>query len=257
MAEAPASDLIVTFDADCVPRRDALRLLAAAFADQRVGAAGGLCTPSNALASIVSRYSSLEFWVHHLVNLSGKDFWRLSPVPSAAIAAYRRDALVQVGGFLAGVADDVSTTFRILGAGYTSRYVVQAVVESPVVTTLRELTAQRRRWSANLHRGAVSARGLETLAVASGYLDRVLFAVCVLLAIAGVIPWLVPVVYLSAMLASILTALVRAGYARRIPEFLAVAVLMAPVDLWLSLPALGRDKVLVWNPPGRSGSQTR
>lgn len=257
MAQAPASDLIVTFDADCVPSPDALRNLAAAFADPRVGAAGGLCRPSNPLVSIVSRYSSLEFWVHHFVNLSGKDRWGMDPVPSACIAAYRRDALVHVGGFLPGVADDVSTTLRILAAGYKSRYIVNAVVESSTVTTISQLIAQRRRWSANLHHGAGSVRGIETLVVASGYLDRIVFAACVVLAIAGAASWFVVAFYVAAILTSMITGLVRAGYAKRIPEFFAVAAIMAPVELWLSLPVGGPARVQAWNPPGRSPSKTR
>jgi cellulose synthase/poly-beta-1,6-N-acetylglucosamine synthase-like glycosyltransferase len=256
LAEAPLSDIVVTFDADTLPRPDSLRRLVASFTDPRVAAAGGLCLPSNPRESIVSRYSALEYWVHHFVNLSGKDRWRMGPVPSANIAAYRRDALIQVGGFLPGVADDVSTTLRILAAGYKSRYIVDAVAETQVVTTLSQLTAQRRRWAANLHHAAPSARGIETMIVAAGYVDRVVFALCMLLAMVGAIPLFVVVVYAGVLLASVITAVGRAGYAMRIPEFLAVAALMAPVELWLSLPILGRGRVLTWRPPGRSPSQT-
>jgi len=257
LAEAPPSDIVVTFDADTLPRPDSLRRLVAPFTDPRVAAAGGLCLPSNPRESLVSRYSALEYWVHHFVNLSGKDRWRLGPVPSANIAAYRRDALMQVGGFLPGVADDVSTTLRILAAGYKSRYMVDAVAETHMVTTLSQLVAQRRRWSANLHRAAPSARGIETLIVAAGYLDRIVFAFCMLLAIGGAIPLFVVAIYASVLLISVITAIARAGYATRIPEFLVVAALMAPVELWLSLPVLGRRRVLTWSPPGRSPSQTQ
>jgi len=252
MANAPPSDLIVTFDADTPPRPDCLRCLVPAFADARVAAVGGYCAPTNATESIVSRYSALEYWVHHLVNLSGKDRWNLGPIPSANLAGYRRDALVKVGGFLPGVADDVSTALRLLAAGYRTRYVVDAIVDTPLVTTLDQLTSQRRRWSANLNYAARSVRGLETLSVAAGYLDRIVFVLCMLLALGGWVPVPFLLMYPCVLLAAMVTAIARAGHARRIPEFLGVALLMAPVDVWLSLPPLNRRRILSWKPPGRS-----
>jgi cellulose synthase/poly-beta-1,6-N-acetylglucosamine synthase-like glycosyltransferase len=257
MANAPASDLIVTFDADTPPRVDCLRRLVPAFADPRVAAAGGYCAPSNARESLVSRYSALEYWVHHLVNLSGKDRWNLGPIPSANLAGYRRGALAGIGGFLPGVADDVSTALRLLAAGYRTRYVVTAIVDTPLVTSLEQLTAQRRRWSANLNYAVGSVRGMETLSVAAGYLDRIAFVLCLLLAIGRWVPAPFVLVYPGVVLAAMVTALARAGQASRIPEFLVVAFLMAPVDVWLSLPPLDRRRVVAWKPPGRSASREK
>jgi cellulose synthase/poly-beta-1,6-N-acetylglucosamine synthase-like glycosyltransferase len=254
LASAPPSDLIVTFDADTPPRPDCLRRLVPAFADARVAAAGGYCAPANATESIVSRYSALEYWVHHLVNLSGKDRWNLGPIPSANIAGYRRAALVKVGGFLPGVADDVSTAMRLLAAGYQTRYVVDAIVDTPLVTTLHQFTAQRRRWSANLNYAAGSVRGLETLSVAAGYLDRIVFVLCLALAVGGWVRVPFLLIYPGVLLVATITAVARAGHARRILEFLGVALLMAPVDVWLSLPPLNRSRIHSWKPPGRSGA---
>src|SRR6202049_3769338 len=257
MSNAPPSDLIVTIDADTPPRPDCLRHLVPAFADARVAAAGGYCAPSNAMASIVSRYSALEYWVHHLVNLSGKDRWSLGPIPSGNLAAYRREALAAVGGFLSGAADDVSTALRLLAVGHKTRYVVNAVVDTPLVTSLDQLIAQRRRWSANLNCAVGLARGMETLSVAAGYLDRIVFVLTVLLATGGFVPVPFLLVYPSVLLAAMVTGIVRAGHARRAPEFLAVALLMAPVDVWLSFLPLDRRRIATWKPPRRSSTHAK
>jgi len=257
MSNAPPSDLIVTIDADAPPRPDCLRHLVPAFADARVAAAGGYCAPSNAMASIVSRYSALEYWVHHLVNLSGKDRWNLGPIPSGNLAAYRREALAAVGGFLSGAADDVSTALRLLAVGHKTRYVVNAIVDTPLVTSLDQLIAQRRRWSANLNCAVGFARGMETVSVAAGYLDRIVFVLTVLLATGGFVPVPFLLVYPSVLLAAMVTGIVRAGHARRAPEFLAVALLMAPVDVWLSFLPLDRRRIATWKPPRRSSTHAK
>jgi cellulose synthase/poly-beta-1,6-N-acetylglucosamine synthase-like glycosyltransferase len=160
--------------------------------------------------------------------------------------------LAAVGGFLPGAADDVSTALRLLAAGHKTRYVVNAIVDTPLVTSLDQLTAQRRRWSANLNCAVGSARGMETLSVAAGYLDRIVFVLTVLLATGGWVSVPFLLVYPSVLLASLITAIVRAGHARRAPEFLAVALLMAPVDVWLSFLPLDRGRIVVWKPPRRS-----
>jgi GT2 family glycosyltransferase len=251
MAQAPPSELVVTYDADGPPRPDSLRLLVAPFADPKVGLAGGRCAPANPEVSLVSRYSALEHWVHHLVNLAGKDRWNLGPIPSGIHAAYRRSALESIGGFEPGLADDVPTALRLMAAGWRARYVVDACVDTRVVTATGDFVRQRRRWSSNLRSAARCGRGIEPLVVAAGYLDRLVLAAGVGLAIAGTTPPALVAAYLSTVLASVILAIARAGYARSIPAFLWSAAAMLPLELWVSFGALGGRSAGDWTAPGR------
>ncbi len=256
MAQPPATELAVTYDADGPPRPGSLRRLVSVFADPRAGVAGGSCVVSNAAASIVSRYSALEHWVHHRINLTGKDHWNLGPIPSGIHAAYRREALESVGGFEPGLADDVPTALRLMSAGWRARYVPDAFVDTHVVTTVRDFVAQRRRWSSNLKSAAGLGRGLEPLVVAAGYLDRLVLAAAIALAIAGWTPPALVGSYLGLLLAAIVLAIAKAGHARAIPLFLVSAIIMIPVELWVSLGAISGRSIASWNAPGRQGASS-
>ena len=88
--------------------------------------------------------------------------------------------------------------------------------------------------------------------VAAGYADRIVFAAAVVLTAMGYLPLAVPISYLTVIIASAITAVARAGYADRMHEFLGVAVLMAPVELWMSVRGLSRRAIPAWKPHGRT-----
>jgi len=209
---APDAPLIAIFDADTVPAPDALLRLAAAFADPSVGAAGGYPEPANANASISSRYAAIERWILHLVTLRGKDALHMNPAAIGAICMIRSQALLEIGGFPAGVtAEDVHISLRLNHAGWRTRSILDAVAREDVPETFHEFNAQRLRWSRGLMEARSAASGAEDLFVAVGYLDRVVLLAAAALAWYGLLPlWLIGL-YLSAPVVTILLAVARAN----------------------------------------------
>jgi cellulose synthase/poly-beta-1,6-N-acetylglucosamine synthase-like glycosyltransferase len=248
IGNAPPAELICMMDADTVPHPDCIRLLAAALDDSSVAAAGGRCTPLNPADSIVARYSAVEFWVHHLINLSGKDRWNWNPIPPGALSLFRRSALEQSGG-LRPEDDDVSIAMRLISAGYKTRYVVNSVVQTKVVTSFAQLVAQRRRWAASLNRSFPKIRSVEDAIVAFGYADRFLLLLCLVLAMAGYASIWTPLFYVAVTIAATVAAIAKSGH--NVLPFLTAVGLVAPAEVLLSVPFLQPRALERWKPPGR------
>jgi len=69
-------------------------------------------------------------------------------VVAGVLALYRRDAVIEVGGFRGEMAtEDIDLTWRLLMAGWATGYEPDALVGMEVPATPRVLWAQRRRWA--------------------------------------------------------------------------------------------------------------
>ncbi len=207
LALAPPSDLIAVLDADTQPSSDALAWLAGAFEDPATGAACGYLQPFNTRISTTSRYASLERFTTHLVTLAGKDRLALNPPAIGALCCFRRSALEQIGGFSGALAEDISTSFHLVGGRWKTRWIRNAVAREDVPADLNAFKAQRLRWSQGLMATATSSRTLEDLFVAAGYLDRLAFLSAVLLTALGVVSIWVPLIYAAAPIATSWAAL--------------------------------------------------
>jgi cellulose synthase/poly-beta-1,6-N-acetylglucosamine synthase-like glycosyltransferase len=247
LAAGPDSALVVVCDADLVPRPDWLRRLAEAFSDEDVGAAAPFLEPVNATFSAVARYAAVESWVHQLVTSAGKEALGLNPATNGA-SAYRRGALVELGGFPAiPSGEDVWITAALTRAGWRTRWVPDAVVGNAVANRWRDYIRQHLRWSRNLlsaggarppahgppsgGRAVTVARRFELRVMSLGYVDRLAFAAAIALAATGQMPLWAPLGYAGVIAAQFLVALARAGVGRAIPRYLLVTVSFYVLDV--------------------------
>lgn len=153
-----ATDIVVTVDADTLLAPDALRVMRAAFAaDPHLVVASGVLTPV-CDASLIGRGLSFFQGYEYIRNFMSRYAWsRIDALllVSGAFAAFRRDALMAVGGFdRASLVEDYELIHRLQrfshDAGFRWRVKVlgrmRATTAAPdrVATFLR----QRRRWFA-------------------------------------------------------------------------------------------------------------
>lgn len=239
---APVADLLAVYDADVRPRPDSLRTLVRAFGDEKVGAVSGFRAPLDADRSLVSRYAALEAWVYQLVVQAGKDRFGWNPVTMGANCVYRFRALEDQGGFRTGAfSEDVEISLSMIARGWRTRFLTTAVADYPVAVSLSHYANQRIRWSYGMYRSFRLARGLESLAVVSGYADRLVFAAaCVLATLGGLSPaWLL--MYLSAPGLEVIVALAKVGRLRTAPLFVLGAIPMFLFDIASTLHATLRN----------------
>jgi len=124
--------------------------------------------------------------VHQLVTMRAKERLRLAPAVLGSNCLYRRSALAHIGGFQPGaLLEDSDLTLRLVRAGWSTRFVPDAVSYHAVPDTIAGYWHQHTRWASGFRMVAeqqagatLSARHLpwwlraELVAFSLGYLDR-------------------------------------------------------------------------------------
>lgn len=195
LARFAESSLVAVYDADERPAADGLSLLVCSFADGRVAAANGRRTVNNPLASPIATYATFENLVHQLVTMQAKERLRLAPAVLGSNCVYRRSALAHIGGFQPGaLLEDSDLTLRLVRAGWSTRFIPDAVSYHAVPETIAGYWQQHTRWASGFRMVAEQQAGAtlrarhlpwwlraELMAFSLGYLDRL-----ALLALLGV-----------------------------------------------------------------------
>jgi peptidoglycan/xylan/chitin deacetylase (PgdA/CDA1 family) len=144
---AASGDVVVVLDADTVLTPDFLRAVGPHFADPSVGAVAGNVKVGNR-RSFLARLQALEYIVS--LNLDRRAQAQLnvmSVVPGAA-GAFRRRALLDVGGYpTATLVEDADLTVALLLAGWRIPYEPAAIAWTEAPERLGAVMRQRRRWS--------------------------------------------------------------------------------------------------------------
>lgn len=242
---APPVEVVVVCDADLGLAPDYLSRLVPALRDPTVGAAAGFVTSANHDAGVIARYGALETWVHQLVTAAGKDRLGLNPATFAG-SAYRRAALESIGGFVGGRAgDDVEASAGLTRDGWRTRFVRGARADHALAGSVSDYWRQHLRWGRNVFEAgrprrsdgssATRSRGLELGLAAVGYGDRIAFVAAVALAAGRRISPAVPAFYASLRALESIVAVVKAGQARRLPDYIAAVPLVLPLDIAASI----------------------
>jgi cellulose synthase/poly-beta-1,6-N-acetylglucosamine synthase-like glycosyltransferase/peptidoglycan/xylan/chitin deacetylase (PgdA/CDA1 family) len=140
-------DVVVVLDADTLLEPDFLRAALPHFDDPAVGAVAGNVKVGNR-HSMLGRLQAYEYVVSlGLDRRAQAQLGVVSVVPGAA-GAFRREALVRVGGWPSRtLTEDADLTVELLSAGWQVPYESAAVSWTEAPATAREILRQRRRWS--------------------------------------------------------------------------------------------------------------
>ncbi|WP_037844071.1 MULTISPECIES: glycosyltransferase [unclassified Streptomyces] len=158
-------DIVVMVDADTVFEADAIERIVEPLAHPAVGAVSGNTKVGNR-RSLLGRWQHLEYVFGF--NLDRRMFEVLECMPTVpgAIGAFRRDAVIGVGGVSEDtLAEDTDLTMALWRAGWRVLYEESAVAWTEVPSSIRQLWRQRYRWCYGTlqamwkHRGAVLSTG--------------------------------------------------------------------------------------------------
>ncbi|MFJ3235244.1 bifunctional polysaccharide deacetylase/glycosyltransferase family 2 protein [Streptomyces sp. NPDC086787] len=158
-------DIVVMVDADTVLEPDAIHHLVQPLAHAAIGAVSGNTKVGNR-RHLLGKWQHLEYVLGF--NLDRRMFEVLECMPTVpgAIGAFRRDALLGVGGVSdETLAEDTDLTMALWRAGWRVVYEESAVAWTEVPHTMRQLWRQRYRWcygtlqSMWKHRRAVTELG--------------------------------------------------------------------------------------------------
>ncbi|MFD7442537.1 bifunctional polysaccharide deacetylase/glycosyltransferase family 2 protein [Streptomyces sp. NPDC059909] len=158
-------DIVVMVDGDTVFEPDAVFNLIQPLADPRVGAVSGNTKVGNR-QGVLGRWQHLEYVIGFNLDRRMFDVMECMPTVPGAIGAFRRDAVVGVGGVSDDtLAEDTDLTMALCRAGWRVVYEESAIAWTEAPSTVRQLWKQRYRWCYGTlqamwkHRGAVLERG--------------------------------------------------------------------------------------------------
>lgn len=139
-------DIIVNVDCDCSFDRYALEFLLQPFADPRIGAVCGDIAPRNGHVSIMAQFQEIEYLQAISVGKRIGNAADQVVCASGAFGAFRRSALVDVGGFDVGGGEDLDVTLRLRKAGWKVAFAPDSICYTDVPATPFQYIRQRLRW---------------------------------------------------------------------------------------------------------------
>ncbi|MGW5481815.1 bifunctional polysaccharide deacetylase/glycosyltransferase family 2 protein [Streptomyces sp. NPDC004008] len=194
---AATCDLVVMVDGDTVFEPGTVRTIVQPFADPRVGAVSGNAKVVNR-RGLLGRWQHIEYVVGFNLDRRLFDLAECMPTVPGAVGAFRRRALLDLGGVSdVTLAEDTDLTMALCRAGWRVIYEEGAVAWTEAPASLNALWRQRYRWCYGTlqamwkHRGALVQRG------ASGKLGR--RGLVYLLLFQVLLPLLAPVVDIFAV----------------------------------------------------------
>ncbi|MBT8161761.1 MULTISPECIES: bifunctional polysaccharide deacetylase/glycosyltransferase family 2 protein [Arthrobacter] len=158
-------EIVVMVDGDTVFEPDTVRALIQQFSDPRVGAISGNTKVANR-GGILGAWQHIEYVVGFNLDRRLFDLAECMPTVPGAIGAFRRDALLQIGGVSNDtLAEDTDLTMSLCRAGWRVVYQDDARAWTEAPASLGALWKQRYRWCYGTlqamwkHRGAIFQGG--------------------------------------------------------------------------------------------------
>lgn len=143
---AAATKIVVMVDGDTVLEPDTVGTLAAHFVDPSVGAVSGNAKVGNR-RGLLGRWQHIEYVIGFNLDRRMYDVLTCMPTVPGAVGAFRRSAVLGVGGVGTDtLAEDTDLTMALERAGWRVTYEERAVAWTEAPATLGQLWKQRYRW---------------------------------------------------------------------------------------------------------------
>jgi len=145
--EEARGEVVVALDSDTLFATDAVAHLTAPFSDARVGAVAGNAKVGNRVNRL-TRWQALEYVTAQNLERRAWDLAGAVPVVPGAVGAWRRKAVLDLGGFHEDtLAEDTDLTLRLIAAGNRVVYAEDALAYTEAPETVKSLLKQRFRWT--------------------------------------------------------------------------------------------------------------
>lgn len=183
-------EIIVVYDADNTPEREALHYLVLGLqTDPLAGAVVGKFRVLNANKNFLTRFINIETITFQWLAQGGRWFWfKLATIPGTNFAI-RRSLLEEMGGWdEKALSEDTELSFRVYNKGFHIRFFPAAVTWEQEPETWRVWWKQRTRWArGNLYVIAKYFFGLSKLKNKRVILDLGYFLFTYVLFLVGVV----------------------------------------------------------------------
>jgi cellulose synthase/poly-beta-1,6-N-acetylglucosamine synthase-like glycosyltransferase len=139
-------EIVVILDIDTTLDRNAIEVLLPYFRDPRVGGVGGDMGVGNPSASLITRHQEIEYLITISLGRRIGGLLGTLSIISGAFGAFRRSAVLGVGGQDTEVGEDADLTMKLRRAGWHICFAPEAHALTNVPEDMTALIAQRLRW---------------------------------------------------------------------------------------------------------------
>jgi cellulose synthase/poly-beta-1,6-N-acetylglucosamine synthase-like glycosyltransferase/spore germination protein YaaH/peptidoglycan/xylan/chitin deacetylase (PgdA/CDA1 family) len=145
------NDYVVCIDADTQLKKDAVTRLMERFysaeGEPPVGAVAGNVKVGNEI-NMITKWQSIEYTTSQNFDRSAFDLLNCIIVVPGAIGAFKKQAIIEAGGFTTDtLAEDCDLTMRLHRGGYRVRNCRRAISYTEAPETFKQFLKQRFRWS--------------------------------------------------------------------------------------------------------------
>lgn len=141
-------EIVVVYDADHAPDKNAVMRLVMHFADPKVGAVMGRCKIMNRDENLLTKLIYIDYLSGYLTNEYGREVVHSLPAFGGSNCAIRRSILEAYGGFNErSVTEDTDITTRLILDGYRVVYDREALSLEEAPNRLTRFIRQRYRWA--------------------------------------------------------------------------------------------------------------
>lgn len=183
--EKAEAEILIAIDADTRLDDRAVALLVRHFAEPNVGAVAGAVEVGNP-QGLITRFQALEYVISQNLDRRAFEVANGIIVVPGAIGAWRRTAVVAVGGYEDDtLAEDADLTLKLQRSGWRVLYEPNAIAHTEAPQTLQLFVRQRFRWMFGMlqvafkHLGAMretGAAGVKYIALPNILLFQFFFA---------------------------------------------------------------------------------
>ncbi len=146
------AELIVSVDADCWVKSDAIKNIVARYLSDPMNtkAVAGSILVRNSRENWITRAQEWDYFLGIASIKRIQSLFQGTLVAQGAFSLYERAALMKVGGWPNTVGEDIVLTWKFLSAGYRIGHAENACVFTNAPNTLGQFIKQRQRWSRGL-----------------------------------------------------------------------------------------------------------
>ncbi|USD19640.1 glycosyltransferase family 2 protein [Microbulbifer variabilis] len=139
-------DIILNVDCDCSFDYNAIKRMLEQFDNPMVGAASSNIFVRNWDTNLLTTFQAIEYMIAISLGKHALTMLEQMSCASGAFSGFRREALIQAGGFDSGGGEDLDVTLRIRHYGWKVEYAAESICYTDVPTNLGALIRQRFRW---------------------------------------------------------------------------------------------------------------
>ncbi len=152
---ASTTELIMTVDADCMLRLDAVKnIVGRYFSDPpNTRAVAGAVLIRNSRENWITKAQEWDYFLGISATKRMQSLFQGILVAQGAFSLYHRQTVVDLGGWPPSVGEDIVLTWGMLAAGHRIGHAENACAFTKCPNTLKQFVRQRQRWS----RGMIEA----------------------------------------------------------------------------------------------------